>query len=316
MALSTSASCRTSTRVSLVPLPLQDVDGATGLKARVDDHGAGLRNREQRIRLGAEHGSWNAYPGRGRHGGLQRGVRCALSAAGRAIPGPTLYFDASPQKPRAAYILVTHDATSWETSSEESIMAAAPIVAAVVMVGLTPAVASAIGIAMPTALQLIPDICAALTGCDITYTDAAKFTESSGPLQGIIQSVTPTTAAWAANPGNLVAMAPLLTTAVGEYNAYSAQVEANTGAPPPPNEALAVAQAGMLQLPEDEDDLVYATIASDACDGDLCAQQSGHRFAQLQTTNAYESKQFEYARYIQEAERPEAAGCLDDAIAC
>ena len=180
------------------------------------------------------------------------------------------------------------------------------IVAAVVMVGLTPAVASAIGIAMPTALQLIPDICAALTGCDITYTDAAKFTELE-TLQGIIQSVTPTTAAWAANTGNPVAMAPLLTTAVGEYNAYSAQVEANTGAPPPPNEALAVAQAGMLQLPEDEDDLANATIASDACDGDLCAQQSGHRFAQLQTTNAYESKQFEYARYIQEQKGEMAA---------
>jgi hypothetical protein len=124
------------------------------------------------------------------------------------------------------------------------------IIAAAVMVGLAPASAGAINIFLPTALQLIPDVCAAITGCDITYTNATKATELE-ILQGVIDGVTPTTAGWATNTGNPVAMAPLLTTAVTEYNAYSAQVEANTGAPPPPNEALAVAQAGMAQLPQD-----------------------------------------------------------------
>ena len=180
------------------------------------------------------------------------------------------------------------------------------IITAAIMVGLTPAVAGAVDIVIPTALQLIPDICASLTGCDITYTDAAKFTELE-MLKGLIENLTATTAGWATNTGNPVAMAPLLTTAVGEYNAYSAQVEANTGAPPPPNEALAVAQAGMAQLPEDEDDLTNATTASDACEGDLCAQQSGHRFQQLQTTNAYEQKQFDYAKYIQQQKGEMAA---------
>jgi hypothetical protein len=122
-----------------------------------------------------------------------------------------------------------------------------------------------------------------------------------------LQNVVPTEARWALNTGNPVAMAPLLTTAVDEYNAYSAQVETNTGAPPPPNEALGVAQAGMVQLPQDEDDLTNAQTASDACEGDLCAQQSGHRFQQLQTTNGYEQKQFDYAKYIQEQKGQMAA---------
>jgi hypothetical protein len=180
------------------------------------------------------------------------------------------------------------------------------IITVAIVVGLTPASAGAINIFLPTALQLIPDICAALTGCDITYTNATKATELE-ILQGVIDGVTPTTAGWATNTGNPVAMAPLLTTSVAEYNAYSAQVEAQTGAPPPPNEALTVAQDGMVQLPQDEDDLTNATTASDACDGDLCAQQSGHRFQQLQTTNAYEQKQFDYARYIQEQKGQMAA---------
>ena len=180
------------------------------------------------------------------------------------------------------------------------------IIAAAVMVGLAPASAGAINIFLPTALQLIPDVCAAITGCDITYTNATKATELE-ILQGVIDGVTPTTAGWATNTGNPVAMAPLLTTAVTEYNAYSAQVEANTGAPPPPNEALAVAQAGMAQLPQDEDDLTTAQTASDSCEGDLCAQQSGHRFQQIQTTNAYEQKQFDYAKYIQQQKGEMAA---------
>jgi hypothetical protein len=180
------------------------------------------------------------------------------------------------------------------------------IITAAIMVGLAPASASAINIFLPTALQLIPDICAALTGCDITYTNATKATELE-ILQGIIDGVTPTTAGWATNTGNPIAMAPLLTTAITEYNAYSAQVEAQTGAPPPPNEALAVAQAGMAQLPQDEDDLTNAQTASDACEGDLCAQQATHRFAQIQTTSAYEQKQFDYAKYIQEQKGEMAA---------
>jgi hypothetical protein len=180
------------------------------------------------------------------------------------------------------------------------------IITAAVMVGLMPANAGAINVVIPGLLQLIPDICASLTGCDITYTNATKATELE-ILQGIIDGVTPTTAGWALNTGNPVAMAPLLTTAVGEYNAYSAQVEANTGAPPAPNEALTVAEDGMAQLPQDEDDLTNAQTASDACEGDLCAQQSGHRFQQLQTTNAYEQKQFDYAKYVEEKKGEMAA---------
>ena len=177
------------------------------------------------------------------------------------------------------------------------------VITAAIIVGLMPANAGAINVVIPGLLQLIPDICASLTGCDITYTNATKATELE-ILQGVIDGVTPTAAGWATNP---VTMAPLLTTAVGEYNAYSAQVEANTGAPPAPNEALTVAEDGMAQLPQDEDDLTNAQTASDACDGDLCAQQSGHRFQQLQTTNAYEQKQFDYAKYVEEKKGEMAA---------
>jgi hypothetical protein len=126
-------------------------------------------------------------------------------------------------------------------------------------------------------------------------------------LEIAIQNVVPTEFRWALNTGNPMAMAPMLTASVDELNAYNAQIEAQTGAPAPPNHALDVAQAGMAQLPGDEADLANASAASDACDGDLCAQQAMHRFAQLDTTNAYEQKQFEYAKYIEEKKDEAAA---------
>jgi hypothetical protein len=97
------------TRVSLDKFPLQDVDGATGLKARVDDHGAGRRNRGSAFSSIPGMVAGTLIPGVGGMVTSSAASAVQSSSAGRAIPGPTLFVDASPEKPRAAYILVTHD---------------------------------------------------------------------------------------------------------------------------------------------------------------------------------------------------------------
>ncbi len=88
------------TRVSLDKFPLQDVDGATGLKARVDDHGAGRRNRGNAFAAVPSMVAGTLIPGVGGMVASSAASAAQSSAAGRAIPGPTLYVDASPQKPR------------------------------------------------------------------------------------------------------------------------------------------------------------------------------------------------------------------------
>jgi hypothetical protein len=122
-----------------------------------------------------------------------------------------------------------------------------------------------------------------------------------------LQNVLPTEARWALNTKNPVALAPILETAVAELTAYNAKIEANTGAAVPPNEALKVAQAGMANLPGDEADLANAQTASDACEGDLCAQQAQHRFSQLSVTQQIEQKQFDEAKYIEDQKDQAAA---------
>jgi type IV secretory pathway VirB10-like protein len=105
------------TRVSLDKFPLQDTDGATGLKARVDDHGAGRRNRGNAFASIPSMVAGTVIPGVGGMVASSAAYGAAQSSeAGRAIPGPTLYVDASAQKPRAAFILVTHDVLLGEGS--------------------------------------------------------------------------------------------------------------------------------------------------------------------------------------------------------
>jgi type IV secretory pathway VirB10-like protein len=104
------------TRVSLDKFPLQDVDGATGLKARVDDHGAGRRNRGNAFSSVPSMLTGTLVPGIGGMVASSAVSVAQSSSAGRAIPGPTLYVDASPQKPRAASILITKD-VPWEVPS-------------------------------------------------------------------------------------------------------------------------------------------------------------------------------------------------------
>jgi type IV secretory pathway VirB10-like protein len=104
------------TRISLDKFPLQDVDGATGLKARVDDHGAGKRNRGSAFSFMPSMLAGTLVPGIGGTVASSAASTVQLSSVGRAIPGPTLYVDASPQKPRAASILITKD-VPWEVPS-------------------------------------------------------------------------------------------------------------------------------------------------------------------------------------------------------
>jgi len=104
------------TRVSLDKFPLQDMDGATGLKARVDDHGAGRRNRGSAFSSVPSMLTGTLVPGIGGMVASSAASTVQFSSVGRAIPGPTLYVDASPQKPRAASILITKD-VPWEVPS-------------------------------------------------------------------------------------------------------------------------------------------------------------------------------------------------------
>jgi type IV secretory pathway VirB10-like protein len=104
------------TRVSLDRFPLQDMDGATGLKARVDDHGAGRRNRGSAFSFVPSMLTGTLVPGIGGMVASSAALVVQSSSVGRAIPGPTLYVDASPQKPRAASILITKD-VPWEVPS-------------------------------------------------------------------------------------------------------------------------------------------------------------------------------------------------------
>jgi len=121
-----------------------------------------------------------------------------------------------------------------------------------------------------------------------------------------LQNVVPTQYRWALNTSNPSQLEPILETSVAQLDAYNAQIQTHTGTAPLPNQALQVAQAGMTQLPIDEADLQNAQAASDACEGDLCAQQASHRFQQLQVTASYEQRQFDEAKYIEE-QKDEAA---------
>ncbi len=123
-----------------------------------------------------------------------------------------------------------------------------------------------------------------------------------------LQNIMPTAAGWAADTHNPeVIMAPIFAAGARELAGYEAQVAANTGKPPPPNEALEMAQSGMAQIPTDEADLANAQAASDTCTGNLCAQQVAHRFQQLQLTNGIEQRQFEYTAYQEKVTGEEAA---------
>jgi type IV secretory pathway VirB10-like protein len=95
--------------IALDKFPLIDADGATGLKARVDDHGAGRRNRGNAFSSIPSMVAGTLIPGVGGMVASSAASAAQSSDAGRAIPGPTLSVDASPQKPRAASILVTRD---------------------------------------------------------------------------------------------------------------------------------------------------------------------------------------------------------------
>ena len=98
-------------RLVLDDFPAVDVDGATGIKARVDDHGAGRRGRSSSLMNVPGMLVGSVIP----QAGLVTGAASSAAAVaqssqvGQAMPGPTLYVDASPQHPRSFSILVTHD---------------------------------------------------------------------------------------------------------------------------------------------------------------------------------------------------------------
>jgi hypothetical protein len=166
--------------------------------------------------------------------------------------------------------------------------------------------AALIAIGAPAGAQLIPgplpvvDTAAEPVWLKTLIQDISSAASLKTIMETELQNVVPTAFPWGVTRQNPVQLAPILTTAIGELNQYNAQIQANTGAPVAPNEALQIAQAGMANLPADETDLTNAQDASDACEGDLCAQQAQHRFAQLSVTQQIEQKQFDEAKYIED----------------
>lgn len=179
---------------------------------------------------------------------------------------------------------------------------------------VTLSAAALIAIGAPAAAQLIPglgpvpvtDTAAEPVWSRTLIQDISSAASLKTIMQTELQNVVPTAFPWGVTRQNPVQLAPILTESVAQLNAYNAQIQTNTGAPVAPNEALQIAQAGMAQLPQDEDDLTNAQAASDACEGDLCAQQAQHRFSQLSVTQQLEQKQFDEAKYI-EQKKDEAA---------
>jgi hypothetical protein len=96
-------------RIALADFPAIDLDGATGLKARVDDHGASRRNRGSAFMGVPNMLVGSLVPGIGGSMASSAVAAAGQASAGRAIPGPTLYVDASSQHPKAFALLVTTD---------------------------------------------------------------------------------------------------------------------------------------------------------------------------------------------------------------
>jgi hypothetical protein len=179
---------------------------------------------------------------------------------------------------------------------------------------VTLSAAALIAIGAPASAQLIPigplpvvDTAAEPVWLKTLIQDISSAASLKTIMQTEIQNVIPTTFPWGITRQNPVQLAPILTEAVAQLDVYNAQIQKNTGAPPAPNQALQIAQAGMANLPADEADLTNAQDASDACEGDLCAQQAQHRFSQLSVTQQIEAKQFAEAQYIQQKKDEAAA---------
>jgi hypothetical protein len=176
--------------------------------------------------------------------------------------------------------------------------------------------AALVAIGVPAGAQLVPllgpvpvtDPMAEPTWIQTLVQGISTATSLKNIVHSELENLIPTEFRWAFNTTNPQAvMGPIFATGTHELAVYQAQVEANTGAPPPPDEALVMAQTGMEHIPQDEDDLANAQTASDACGGNLCVQQAGHRFQQLQLTNGIEQRQFEYTRYQQQVKGETAA---------
>jgi hypothetical protein len=109
-----------------------------------------------------------------------------------------------------------------------------------------------------------------------------------------IQNVTPTGADWPTSTRDPQTTEPILAAEVQTLNGYITTITRQTGTPP-----LKLAESAMAQLPGEEADIADAQAASDNADGDLSAQQAGHRISVIQVTNETKMRQFLYAQQLQ-----------------
>ena len=120
-------------------------------------------------------------------------------------------------------------------------------------------------------------------------------------LKDELLNLLPTAAGWAASTNDPTATEPILDAGEATMTTNIAAVEANTGMPQSPDIATNVAVHEMAVIPTQQADITAAQTASDDAEGDLSAQQAGHRLQELQVTNDMQTRQFLYSQQIQKS---------------
>jgi len=120
-------------------------------------------------------------------------------------------------------------------------------------------------------------------------------------LKDELLNLLPTAAGWAASTNDPTATEPILDAGEATMTTNIAAVEANTGMPQSPDIATNVAVHEMAVIPTQQADITAAQTASDDAEGDLSAQQAGHRLQELQVTNDMQTRQLLYSQQIQKS---------------
>jgi hypothetical protein len=115
------------------------------------------------------------------------------------------------------------------------------------------------------------------------------------------QELTPTPFGWPLGSHGPLQAQPILQAAEAQIAAAATQIQANTGAPPAPDQATILAQQGVAQIPADTADIDAAKVASDNADGNLSAQQVQHRFDAIALKQQQSALNLAYVQQLQNA---------------
>jgi hypothetical protein len=169
---------------------------------------------------------------------------------------------------------------------------------------------AAVVIAAPAGAQIIPFLGAPLPVIDAQgettwLRELAQELAQGVSLKNILtiqeHNIIPTPFGWPLGSHGPLNAQPILIAAEAQIAAAAAQVQANTGKPPAPNQATILAQTGVEQIPADTADIDAVKVCSDNAEGDLSAQQCGHRVQTIQVEQQQKALQLAYAQQLQKA---------------